>query len=72
MENKEIKEMVNVFLDNFNNEMDILKTIYYSLEILLYSLDFNIVTNEEKEQYYKIANIKTQISKLIKNNKEMI
>lgn len=67
MENKEIRKTVDEFLDKFDSQITILKIIYYSLENLLYSLDFNTETNEEVDQFKKIEKIKSEIIEIIKN-----
>lgn len=68
MKNKDIRMISEEFLDlKFDNEFDMLKSIYYQLEYLIDYVSMNCETLEDKKQLKQIIESKQKIESVIKN-----
>jgi len=75
MENSYIKGYVETLFNTIDSEFDQLKAIYYSLDLLINSLQFNLETNQDKYTYNRLTTCFLTIEKIIKeyeNEKEVL
>ena len=70
MENSYIKGYVETLFNTIDSEFDQLKAIYYSLDLLINSLQFNLETSQDKYTYNRLTTCFLTIEKIIKEYEE--
>ncbi len=69
MEESYIRDYIYNLLDNtYNDDMERLKAIYYGMENILNSLQYQLETNKEKNIFNKLTTCQLIINDIIKEN----